>query len=281
MKFLIPIFILFTATVPLKADILSTSEIEMIIPHIEDNALVFFNIAEVLTDTETSLGSSPWRRYIRSRVNATTHDLITLHVFKNVPSKSVDTKIPTLIKELQEKGITVMAFTSRGRNEWYSSMVDNVDLITERVLATLGLQFSLTALPEELKILEDSFSESYHKGIIYSGNTLEKSDLLGSILVQSNYHPSKIIFVDDKIDSLTGVEESLNTLGIPFVGIAYNKTKIDHQNFDPMVATIQLEWLMFHEKLLSDEEAVQIKEEQFSGVDPEAYFQSLMERISL
>ncbi|MGZ3632803.1 MAG: DUF2608 domain-containing protein [Parachlamydiaceae bacterium] len=281
MKLLVTALLLLLSSIqPLSGEIIASSQIEEISSHVDDRTLIFFNIAEVLTNTETSLGSSSWRRYLRSRVDSNIHDLLTLYVFKHVPSKSADSQIPLLIQSLQEQGIAVLAFTSRGRNAWYSSNIQKIDLITEKVLFSLGLDFSKTTLPPELKNLSIAFSNYYHDGIIYAGNTLEKGALLEEILDTTNYRPSKIIFVDDKIDSLQGIEEALECLHIPFIGLAYEKTKISHQNFDPMIATIQLEWLMLNQRLLSDEEALRLKNDMFSDIDPENYFRSLIDHLS-
>ena len=86
------------------------------------------------------------------------------------------------------------------------------------------------------------------------------------------------MFIDDKIDSLQTVDAAMEEMGIPFQGFAYNKTAKDHKDFDPMIANIQMEWLVFNQKLLSDEEAAQIKAEQFKGVNADDYFRQLIDR---
>lgn len=264
----------------LSSDIISTNEIQDIKPAIKSpKTLVLFNIAEVLTDTPTSLGSSPWRKYIRKKVTSQQHDKLTLHVFKFIPHKAVDDKTPTLIRELQENDYPVMAFTSRGRHEWYASQISDIDLLTEDVLMRMAIDFPQSTLPDSFQTLSSSFAAYYHNGIFYAGNSIEKGTFLAMILKETGYRPDLIIFIDDKEDSLQTVDKAMQSLGIPFLGVAYHKTTQDHVDFDPMIANIQLDWLIFKNVILTDVQAAKIKSEQFSGVDPEAYFSDLINRI--
>ncbi len=260
----------------LTAQIIKTSSIQDIREEITDNTLVLFNIAEVLMDTETSLGTQAWRKFIRVRLDSKLHDELTLFVFENVPPKCPEPSTPQLINELQSEGIVTLAFTSRGRNEWYASQVPNVDLITEKLLLQIGIDFSKTQLSEELLLLPSLFAEFYHAGVIYATNTREKGELLLEIFERTGYRPSKIVFVDDKVDSLIAVEKTPSSLNIPFVGYAYSRTSKDHANFDPLVANIQLDWLITYGKVLTDAEAIEIKNEQYLNTDLSQYFEEVI-----
>lgn len=261
----------------LNAEIIKTSNIQDIKEEVTSNTLVLFNVAEVLMDTKTSLGTQAWRKFIRVRLDSKLHDELTWFVFQNVPPKSPESAIPELINELQSQGIITFAFTSRGRNEWYASPTPNVDIITEKLLAQIGIDFSKTRLNEELLLLPSLFSDFYHEGIIYATNTKEKDELLLEILEKTGYRPSKIVFVDDKIDSLISIEKMLNNLNIPFVGYAYSRTAKEHVNFDPFVANIQLDWLISGQ-LLTDDEAFEIKNKQFQGIELQKYFEDVIEK---
>lgn len=260
----------------LDAAIIKTSNIQDIREEITENTLVLFNIAEVLMDTETSLGTQAWRKFVRARLQPQLHDELTLFVFENVPPKSPEPSTPELISELQAKGVMTFAFTSRGRHEWYGSQIPDIDLITEKLLLQIGIDFSKTALNQELLILPEVFAGFFHAGVIYTTNTRDKGELLRAILEMTGYRPSKIIFVDDKVDSLVSVEATLENLGIPFVGYAYSKTAEDHADFDPLVANIQLDWLITHAEVLTDDQALQIKSEQHASTDLIPYFEEII-----
>lgn len=256
----------------LSGTIHETTHIEDITQEVTDETLVLFNIAEVLLDTQTSLGTQAWRKYVRKRVDAKTHDALTLTVFELVPPISPDPKTPEIIKNLQKDGIPVLAFTSRGRHEWYSTQVKDVDHKTEHALKHVGIDFSATTLPSQLAQIETQFSDYYHNGIIYATNSNDKGEFLKNILETTGYRPAKIIFVDDKIDDLKAIEKEMEQLAIPFVGYAYNRTAKEHANFDPMIAHLQATWLLFYNKMVTDEHAAQLKAELYTKTDPEEFF---------
>lgn len=259
---------------PLSADIIKINKIEPIEENIDDNTLVFFNIAEVLMDTESSLGSQAWRKYVRSRVDSKLHDALTLYVFKNVPPKIPEKETAQIIQRLQKKGVFVYAFTSRGRHEWYSTQVPDIDLLTEKLLRHVNVDFSQSRVPARLTDFQDFF----HDGIIYATNGYEKGEILSQFLDKAHLRPSKIVFVDDKADSLATVEKVLQEKGIPLKGYAYQKTSLDHAQFDPMVANIQLDYLLSHGKVISDQEALALKSKLDPQLSHEDYFRQVIEK---
>ena len=263
---------------PLGADIVKTVEIEDVLAEeIDEKTLIFFNIAEVLMDTETSLGSQAWRKYIRSRVEPRLHDELTLFVFQHVPPKTPETATADVLAYLQQRGLPVFAFTSRGRHEWYGTQVADVDLITEQLLRQIRIDFSQTSLPAPLAHIGAVFGEYFHEGIIYATNAIEKGEMLIKFLEAANDYPSKVIFVDDKSDSLESVEEALKERGISFAGFAYSRTSLNHAHFDPMIANIQLDWLISYGQSLTDYEANQMKAVLDPQLDHEEYFHQIVE----
>lgn len=116
-KLMLSLLYLFMCYWPLQAEIIKTSRIEKTVQETPEGALILFNIAEVLMDTEMSLGTQAWRKYIRTRVNPQMHDEITLYVFKHVAPKTPEPQTAAIIAQLQKQGFPVLAFTSRGRHE--------------------------------------------------------------------------------------------------------------------------------------------------------------------
>lgn len=273
--FIIPLIILVNA---LSANIIKTTEICDVAPEITADTLVLMNLAEVLLDTEISLGTQAWRKYIRNRVDSQTHDELTLFVFKNVPAKTPEPAVSAFVSNLQKQGNTVFGFTSRGRNEWYASKVEDVDLLTEYVLNQLDIDFNRTVSPAGWSQLDSQFQDYYHAGIIYATNAYDKGEMLTLIFEKTGYRPAKVVFVDDKVDSLKEVETSMKQLGIPFTGFAYGRTAKEHLQFDPMVANIQLYYLISSGVILSDKDAIRIKQELYSNVDPDQFLQQLVQQ---
>ena len=265
-------------TFSIECVVIKTDDIQVIKKEVSIDTLLLLNIAEVLMDTEISLGTQAWRKYIRKRLDTKTHDELSLYVFKNVPPKVPDSSTPSLIKEMQALGVPVFAFTSRGRHEWYSTQTPDIDIMTEKLLNTLHIDFSKTQLPKELDDIEQHFAEYFHEGIFYTTNNLDKGQLLTHVFEKMNYKPQKIVFVDDKEESLRNVEEEMDRLGIEFVGFAYNCTAKQHAAFDPMIAHIQLETLLDKAIIINDQEASEIWQERDKPIDPEQYFLKIIEK---
>lgn len=257
----------------LNAEIVEINHIEEILPAIDQETFVLFNIAEVLTDSELNLGSSPWRTYVKEKTGSyTVHDYLSWMAFKALPHKPVEQNTPEIIRDLQQKEIAVAALTSRGRQEWYSTAIYGVDIQTEKVLADMNIDFARSSLPFVFIQMEGNpFMEHYHKGIFYV-NHMEKGAFLKNLLFNSGYKPSCVVLIDDKRDSLEGVEAAMQELGIPFKGFWYTRTKQDRTNFSPMVAHVQLKTLVDEGKILSDEQAQEIIDRQYQDVDPDAFF---------
>lgn len=260
-----------------SAEITSITKIESIKPSIKKDTLVLFNIAEVLMDTELCLGSSPWRRYVRKRLTPKQHDLLTLLITKEVPPKVAEAVFPELVRNLQKEGIVTLAFTSRGRHEWYSSQIKNIDIITENLLNMIGFDFSLTKLPKNFAAINEKFPEYFHNGVVYTTNTLDKGELLQKMLNETDYRPAHVILVDDKQDGLESVEAAMKTFGIPFSGFLYKRTAEDRKNFDLMASNIQFEMLLFHDLLIDDQDALEIKNGPLSEVDADEYFMQIID----
>ncbi len=286
------------SSVSLPALIIETYNIEDVAPYVDQKSFVLFNIAEVITDSTISLGSSPWRKYIKNRtrdhgidLQNRIHDTLTLLVAEKVKHKPVQTATPILIQLLQERGIAVAALTARGRSEWYTTPVPGVDDLTEKMLKEMGVDFSKSKIPfiyldsnnfqdHDSYRDYDNLWNHYRNGIFYA-NHMEKGPFLFQLLENSGYRPLTLILIDDKIDSLRNVEDSMNELGIPFIGFLYKRTAADHHDFSPMVAHIQLQQLFDLQEPMSDEQAIALIKESYSDVDPDLFFLGLLGQLGL
>lgn len=259
----------------IQAEILETKSIEAILPYIEQDTLVLFNIAEVLTDSTISLGSSPSRKYIKA-LAPDAHDTLTWLIANKVPHKPVEAATPEIIRQLQEKGIAVAALTARGRNQWYTTHISHVDDVTENMLYSLDIDLKLSPPPIVSIQVEGCFYLAHYRNGIYYSDDMEKGEFLKTLVETTGYCPKNIILVDDKRDSLEDVEAALAPTEIPFTGFWYTRTKQDHAGFKPMVATLQLEHLIKTGLILSEAEAEELAATTYADVDPDAYFLQLV-----
>lgn len=263
----------------INAEITETAQIESILPAVENDSFVLFNVANVLTDSELSLGSPPWRAYVKARTSNNLHDKLTWLVLNHIPHKSVEFATSELIKSLQNDEIAVAGLTSRGRSEWYSTQKPGVDKLTNYLLNCMGIDFRNSTLPFVSIQMEGApFLEHFNAGIFYS-NHMEKGQFIKELLANSGYKPASVVLVDDKLDSLVDVEAAMQELNIPFHGYWYTRAKENRKNFSPMVANVQLQSLLLENTIISDEEAQKIIDERYSNVDPDEFFQDLMAQI--
>jgi hypothetical protein len=121
------------------------------------------------------------------------------------------TTVP-VIKDLQNKGIVTISLTAR-----------SLDLTHRTIeqLFRMGILFNGKGLAQCPILNEANGTPAlYIQGIIFSAGQ-DKGEMLAHWLSQVNYHPKKIIFIDDKIKNITAVEEVLRKYHYPYIGMRY------------------------------------------------------------
>lgn len=264
----------------LQADIMEITQIDDIRPYITKDALYLFDIDDTLIDNPFSLGSPPWRNWVKSKlpnydINFVLYDALTLFIAKNAPYKTVEPSTANLIADLQNQGHAVFAFTARGRSQWYTTDIEGVDRFTDEQLHHAGIDFKATLIPEELQSLETTY---FCDGVIYAQH-IAKGDLLKHLFKDLKYYPSLVIFVDDKLEQVQSVEAAVKGAGIPFIGFWYRRSEFDRKNFNPMIANIQLESLLLQGEIIDDDAALELAKTKQS--DPHTYFKEILEKIDI
>lgn len=260
------------------AEIVEIDQIDEVRPYITENALCLFDVDDTLIDNPSSLGSPPWRQWAKSKIpNLNTefalYDALTLYIAKNAPYKTVEPTTARLIADLQSQGHAAFAFTARGRSEWYKTEVEGVDQFTHMQLNQVGIDFRKTHIP--WKSLDEPY---FYEGIIFAKH-FKKGDYLKRLIQDSKYSPPLIIFVDDKPDQVQSVEEAAKELGIPCIGFWYRHSEMN-RNFDPEVANLQLESLLFKNEILSDESALELVQANPKS-DPQVHFIDILQRMDV
>lgn len=140
-----------------------------------------------------------------------------------------------MIAHLQQQGNIVIALTARSTERLihYSS----------KQLLKLGIDFSRSGICTKDFVVDGvAHPALYYQGIISSGKN-NKGALLIDLLERFNIHPTKIIFVDDKLKNVEAVRDHAHVKNIPFVGIRYGRTdgtvvtltQADHLNYHAWV----------------------------------------------
>lgn len=265
----------------LQGEIVTTHQIDDILPRITQNTLCLFDIDDTLIDTPYYLGSPPWRSWVKSKLpdchtDFVLYDALTLYIAQNIPYKAVEPTTVQLITDLQNEGVAAFAFTSRGRSQWYTTDLDGVDRFTHDQLEIAGIDFKKTQVPSELQLLEPTY---FDDGIIFAQH-IKKGDLLKHLFMDLNYRPDLLIFVDDKLDQVQSVEAAAADVGIPFLGFWYRRVELDRAQFKPMVSNIQLESLLLSGEIVNDERALELAEAR-ADENPQTCLKEILEKVDV
>lgn len=171
----------------------------------------------------------------------------------------VDHQMISLIKELQAKGIKVVALT----NAWTGSFGNISSLEDWRIkdLESIGYNFqdswnnSHAKVFSHLKSKDPNRFPAFKSGVLFTCQ-LPKGKILEAFLEYTGLAPKEIIFIDDKKKNLNSLGAFCQKTGKKFIGFEYTavaeRSKLP---LDEKRARLQFELLEKEHKWLSDEEA--------------------------
>jgi len=255
----------------LRAEFIETTNIEDVYPHVEEGTLILLGMTDTISDSALSLGSKPWRHYIRRNVRevqdlneaGNLHDQWTFYAETSIPVKPAQKEIVEWIDTLQKNDTPVFCLTGRGRSVWYASIIDKVDNFTDFQLRSMRIDLKKSKVPEALQTVDPQL---FHNGVFYT-NPYTKGVFIDKILQETGYKPKKIIVVDDQWHQLQSVEEKLTEAGVPHLCVLYQRAEKERKNFNPLVALLQLESLFDKGVSLLEDEAVKKAETETTTAD--------------
>lgn len=103
----------------------------------------------------------------------------------------------------------------------------------------------------------EKYAPAYKYGILASAD-VPKGKVLVAFLKSIGWRPSKIIFVDDKMSSITSVENELEKENIPHTSFHYTAAKDQNCIFDADLADFQIQHLIETFEWLSDQEVMSL-----------------------
>lgn len=267
----------------LLADIKPIDSLDQILPVADEKTIVFLDVDETLVELSIMLGRKAWRQYARNQLKKEKSeaevdalcDQITYLFAKQISYLPIEEKTVECVTQLQEQNIPVFALTSRGKHHWYDMPVDDGERLTILHLQQAGID-----LNQSHPLTKDPLftHQSYGQGVFFTYPLEDKGELIEELFALTDYRPSQIIFVDDKIDYARSVDRALQKLGIPSLCFHYRYIE-RHDPFDPMIAHIQLEHLLLSGKILSNAEAAGLKD-QYRDKDPDDFFLELVNLFS-
>jgi hypothetical protein len=220
----------------------------------EPDTLILIDIDDTLLIPVQTLGSDVWFRYQLKKnkgypdpLDATLAQWEAIRHLTRMQTVEKDTA--QIVATLQKKMYTIMGLTTQG-----------LALATRTVEQLLDNQIDLskTAPFKEDIYLMNEQGVLYRHGIFFTSGTA-KGPALEKLLKAMNYHPKKIIFINDKETHLLDVAKSAEKLKIDFVGLRYSYSDERIEDFSPELAEIQFQYSTISH-LLSDKEAQNLLE---------------------
>lgn len=188
--------------------------------------------------------------------------------YKNFMSKLlydttlVNVKLPKIIKDLQNKGVKVIAHTSRDIGK-YGAVACQEDLMIQQ-LKNLGIDFSEAFDGQEIIIdnvrkIAGKPYPIFKKGILFSGiGWYSKGEVQKALYQKIGWDPKHVVFIDDHDKHLHSVGEEMGSVNVPVTGVHYTEVesrKCSEDAYKNKRANFQVDQLIKTNKWISDKEA--------------------------
>lgn len=244
-------------------EIAEIQTIESLKPYVQDNTVVFLNVGDTLFAPSSMLADYKWRQYFVERANlvlgeskaAPVIDLVKGIIVEKIPKITPEKGTAAFIESLQKDQIPVLGYTERF---FSTSYAPNNGKITSQQLINIGIDLEKT-----LKFFpaKDYQNEKYafQYGMLFSNKT-PMGPAIVDFFQTEGLKPARVILVDDATEALESSGKALAPLNIDFVGLRYAKSDEWKKSFDTTLGTIEFFSYMTENKLMSDEEAQQVKE---------------------
>ncbi|OGV47968.1 MAG: hypothetical protein A3F46_00825 [Legionellales bacterium RIFCSPHIGHO2_12_FULL_42_9] len=249
------------------ANIIETKEYSVVYATLntsDENTLVVFDVDEVLLTPSDQI--LQYKTYANEKLGLIAEQVglpefwnLMSILFMQRPVQHVDLGFVSLLRELQNRRVKVIALTNcstsgfgqmASMKDWRLNELKNLDY---------HFDHSWQNTPE--KIFEDLPTEVadtfpiFDQGVLFTNN-VPKGQVLQSFLDHYEYHPSKIVFIDDRLDYINSVGEIAKTAAIPYVGIHYTAADIgNNSDICEKRVSLQLDVLVKEKIWLSDKEA--------------------------
>lgn len=177
-------------------------------------------------------------------------------VFLNGKRGLVHPAMPKLIAELHKKGIKTLGLTNTevGRFGKIEKMEDWKLSELKRWGINLGEYFSNRT---ENIVLDTAktITPIFKDGVIFTDNS-SKSETLMTFFDRVGFLPQTIIFIDDLMENLEGVQEACEKKSIPFIGIHFLIAHLQSCTLNLQIASKQIEHLISEKIWINDDQIV-------------------------
>jgi hypothetical protein len=275
------LFLVLLGTFSLFAEIRHITHLEEVFKTVRPDSLILMDLDETLIESSIMLGGKAWRRYAIDFLKTIypaekTQELyaeMTYWIAKRVPCVAVENSIHTHLKQMKREQIPIYGFTARGKKHWHIFPCPDGEQLAVLHLQQAGF---------DLKIFSESFFSQafwshphFARGIFFTYPIKEKGT--AALEIFADTRPKHVLFVDDVLSNIYSMEQAFAKLGIDCICFFYQHIDL-YRSFDPLIAAIQLEKLYLQDKLLSDSEAMSLKQ-NYTGCDPNEFLLRFVDHL--
>jgi len=261
---LIALFFLAAAGFADMTQIFDLKEIERELDQAGPNTLVVFDVDEVLITTEDHF-IHPYSystlfpivdQYAKKIDRKELEEIMSL-CFLHPKRVLIEGTTPELIQQIQKREIKTIALTHCEHGPL--GLIPSVEVWRIEDLQSHGIDFSASFKDHPRLVLTELKSTKvpsplFQQGILFSkGYT--KGQVLKAFLERIDFHPSKILFIDDSHDNLESMEKELQALKIPHRIFHYTGASRFAKPLDKELIQFQVDHLFHNREWLSDVEA--------------------------
>ena len=233
------------------------------------STLVIFDLDNTLIEPVQTIGSDQWGSLEQKRLKdqgVPADDAIDQGVakFAEVQMKTkvqlVDPNAAKFIKDLQNKGYTMMGLTARPLSLIQTSL---------NQLKSVGINLAPTAPIKGAIDVQSVAPARFQGGVLVVGPHNNKGDTLKAFYAKlGRALPEHVIFFDDKLHNVEALETALTSIpGVDYIGYRFATADETVKSFDSKLG--DFEWSIFKSSqlLLNDGEARQLMDDQSQQVD--------------
>jgi FMN phosphatase YigB (HAD superfamily) len=235
-----------------------TKRLSDITNYLEDKILVIVDIDNTLIEPSQQLGSDQWAfsRVVELKKSGLSDQVAFsqalaewrfIHSFTRVQTPEITTA--ALIHDLQARGYALMGLTTRFPED---------APMTQRELRDVNIDLSRSSVTKDAVDIPLKPPVQFAGGILFVTLLNKKGEALKAFLSEIDFHPKKILFIDDKLSHVKDVEEACLSMGIDYIGIRYGGSDARVAAYDHQMAEIQRLFLyhfLSDDIILSDAQA--------------------------
>lgn len=240
---------------PALAKIREVNSMMEIMPSIDQNSVLVFDLDNTIMEPVQTLGSDQFFGLLLQKAlnqgldkkNAVGCALKYATFVQPVTKvRTVEPVTLPLIFNLQNHGIHMMGLTARPI-EWRQNTIEQ--------LGSVHVDFTKTPLAAGNIPAGPKFAGIYYNGVLFMDKEGDKGQYLIEFLKQVGSDAKTVIFVDDKLNNVQSVEKALNTTDLQHISFRYGAADSEVKAFNSDLAGFEWQYFLHFGEFLTDQRA--------------------------